>query len=385
MNIVSSRQIYERLIPHVDSGELPGFCAVVSNNGHTVVASGGYSDLELKKTMDAESLFRLASLTKPLTAVLTLQAVEMGDITLDTELAELVPELANPRVLTNPRARFQTTLDSTGNPRYEVETEALKRPITVYDLLTMTSGYGFWVGTSLAAAYKTANINFGIQHHYSRADFIRLIGQMPLCFQPGDGWAYNWSVEVLGVALQRATGIPMETLMEERIRRPLGLKNLSYTMNSLAHATSMYKASPSGPVLLDPREGDYSREPKYYSARTGLVTTAPEYLRILDDLSSEDPILLSPESAELMRTPALNEHQLKNKFFEPNANFGMFVQVADGTGVLPEGSYGWSGISGVKAYSDPHTGTSFGLFTQMSTITTRPQPWFNDFWHLLFD
>ena len=384
MTVVTSRMIHDLLIRHVDSGELPGFCAVISTRGHQTVACGGYSDLELKKTITPDSLFRIASLTKPLGAILTLQAYERNELDLNTPVTDLIPELSSPRVLTNPKASFQTSIDSATTVHYTTDTEPLVRPITIQDLLTMTSGYGYWKGTGLANAYQVAGIASGVQYQLSEDNFLARLSQLPLCFQPGTGWAYNWSIDVLGIALQRATGQSLHTLLEERIRRPLQLTSGSYTMNSAAHATCLYQASPRGPILEDPREGDYQRLPTYTPLRTGVVMSAPDYIRVIDDLISTNPVLLSPASARMMRTPALNDVQLNQGFTESHANFGMCVQVSDGKGTFPSGTFGWGGITGVKAYGHPASGTSIALFTQLATNTDRPQPWFRDLWNLVF-
>ncbi|MBV7364189.1 beta-lactamase family protein [Actinomycetaceae bacterium TAE3-ERU4] len=378
------KQISKVLQPYLDTGKLPGYTAVISQNGHSLTVSGGFSDLELKSSTSEKTIYRIASLTKPLGAVLALQAVNDGIFTLQTPVIEYLPELKNQRVLKDISTTYNYRLTSNGRLWHDALTVPREREITVRNLLQMTSGIGYKSDTTTAAAYTTAGIKSDCQDTLTEQRFLELISDLPLSFQPGDAWAYNWSIDVLGVLLKRATGKTLPALIESQIKTLLGLGTLRYTIDKPEFTSNLYREDNGRIQLMDTRNGRYLREPTYLPLRTGLLTTATDYTKILDDLTHPESKLL-PHGYRDLVSDSLMPHPLAS-YPRRGETFAYCVSVAQEDSIFPLGTFGWSGSTGVKAYAHPDSRTTAVLFTNLDDgNTSMPRPWFQDFFRLAFN
>ncbi len=358
----------------VARGEPPGYVAVVRRGRQRVVLAAGVADLDSGMPMRPDTVMRIASLSKPVGAVLTMQLVEAGVLALDDAIGRWLPELASPRVLSRPDAELDNVVD-------------LEREVTVRDLLTNTAGFG--VGrevTPLAAALAERGLGPGaLPPTLPPDEVVARLSELPLGFQPGAGWLYHTCSEVLGVLLERASGRRLDALVHGGLGEPLGLADLDFFAHDVTRLATSYLVAESGVSVLDPQQGRFVAEPAFRSLGAGLVCTAPEYLTVLDEIGS--PSVLSPADAALIRAPALTEQQRRSAgdFLDPGYSYGLQVQVktepAGGPGGV--GRFGWTGGTGVGAYADPRVDVSAVLFTQWA-IDSPGQPRFaTEFWDLV--
>ncbi len=247
-----------------------------------VAAVGG------KKAIQRDAIFRIASMTKPVTAAAALILVEECKLRLDDPVDRLLPELANRKVL----KRLDGPLD---------DTVPAKRPITVRDLLTFRMGLGIIISpdaTPIQKAMSELRLGQGAPNPATIPapdEWIRRLGTLPLMCQPGEKWLYNMGSDVLGVLIARATGQPFETLLRERIFEPLGMKDTGFSVppaNIDRLATSYRPNFQTGVLEVHDESagGQWSRPPAFPSGGAGLVSTIDDYLAFgLDAAQSRQP------------------------------------------------------------------------------------------------
>ena len=255
--------IWEVLDAQVAAGRLPGYVAAIRLDGRAETHAGGRMAVEPQSApMEKDTLFRIASVTKPVGGALALGLVEDGVLGLDDPIAGWVPEAADPRVLVSPGA----SLDQT--------TEA-RRPITVRSLLTLTSGWGAVLEESpLQQAMLERGIYPGpLPPQMSAEEFMAGLTGLPLAFQPGEGWLYHTGLDVLGVLLSRATGRPLSELLAERVFGPLGMTSTAYWTPHIDCLATAYRPGPHGLEVSDPPDGAHAVPPAFEALGSGLVAT----------------------------------------------------------------------------------------------------------------
>src|SRR3954452_25085600 len=227
---MSFERIWQAQDAHVEPGRIAGYVGAVRIGGRTEVHAGGRMAIEPDSPpMREDTLFRIASVTKPMGGALTLALVEHGVLGLDDPVARWLPELERPRVLVAPDAPLDRT------------TEA-HRPITVRHLLTCTAGWGAVMQpTPLQAAMRQAGVYPGSRLVPMSADeVVARVAALPLAFQPGEGWLYDTPIEVLGVVLARASGRSLSDLVAERITGPLGMTSTGFGTNEPGRLATAY-------------------------------------------------------------------------------------------------------------------------------------------------
>jgi CubicO group peptidase (beta-lactamase class C family) len=321
--------------------------------------------------MREDTLFRIASVTKPIGGALTLALVEDGVLGLDDPVVRWLPELERPRVLVAPDAPLEDTTEAT-------------RPITVRHLLTCTAGWGAVMQpTPLQAAMRERGIYPGSALLRMPADeFVARVAELPLAFQPGEGWLYDTPIEVLGVVLMRATGRSLSDLVAERITGPLGMTSTAFGTNETGRLATAYTPRDGRLEVLDPPDGQFAGPPPFEELSSGLVSSAPDVLRFYCEMADGGAPVIGAGSLALMTSDALTDEQRRGAqpVLAPGESWGM------GTGVDAEaaqpwmapGRWGWTGGSGTTAYVDPVRGTVCVLLTQREM--TGPQDGFDDFW-----
>jgi CubicO group peptidase (beta-lactamase class C family) len=293
-------------------------------------------------------------------------------LALDDPIERWLPEAANPRVLAAPDAPLDDTV-------------AAERPITVRHLLTMTSGWGVVMAPTplQAAMFERGVFPSSMIPQMSGDEFVARVTGLPLAFQPGEGWLYDTSMDVLGVLLARATGQSLSELVAERISGPLGMTSTGYGTREVERLATAYTPGDDGVLrVLDPPDGQFAGPPPFEELSSGLVSTAPDVLRFYCAMADGGAPVISHESLAAMTADALTEDQRRGgrRILGPGESWGM------GTGVdveaaqpwMSPGRWGWTGGSGTTAYVDPVRGTICVLLTQREM--TGPQDGFDDFW-----
>lgn len=326
----------------VADGTVPGYAVALRRGDEVTQAAGGLADLETGSPFGPDTVHRVASLSKPVAALVTMQQVEAGALALDDPITTWLPELADLRVLTAPDGPLDAT-------------EPLRRPVLVRHLLTMTSGFGILRDeTPLSRAMARAGIHPGpVPPALTTAEVVERLAALPLAFQPGDGWAYHTSTDVLSVVLTRAAGRGLDEIVEAGVRAALGLGVLGFSAPDPSPVATLYDPLPEGLVPTAP--WGLHAPPPFLTLSAGLFATAPDYLRVLDELMR--PTTVQPASAAVIRTAQLSDDQVRaaGDFLPPGYSYGFQVSVAvrDDPQGPRRGSFGWSGGSGCLAVVDP--------------------------------
>jgi CubicO group peptidase (beta-lactamase class C family) len=366
---------------YVSDGSVPGAVGLVARGDQVELQAAGATDVAGTAPMAWDSIFRIASLTKPIVAAAVMQLVEDGRIALDDPVGRWLPELASPVVVRTPASPVDDVVPAT-------------RPITVADLLTFRAGYGFPSDFSLpAVAPLFSELNQGPpQPQLTPApdDWMALLSRVPLLYQPGEAWLYNTCSDIQGVLIARASGRGMAEFLAERLFEPLGMADTGFEVPAarLGRFTSYYQAAPAGGLdLVDPPGGQWSRPPVFPSGAGGLVSTAGDWHRFARMLLAGGNVggrrVLSAESVRQMTTNHLTAAQRDaSRLFLQGQGWGfggsVDVEVTDPWTV--PGRYGWVGGTGTAAYITPSTGTVAILLTQVEVTGPAVPALLRDFW-----
>jgi CubicO group peptidase (beta-lactamase class C family) len=346
----------------IDRGEMAGALTLVARDGKIAdLRTYGYRDLAARQPMQRDSLFRLASMTKMVTAVAVLTLYEEGRIGLDDPVAKYIPEFAHMRVGTGPDAAHSGLVEA--------------RPITIRHLLTHTSG----LAAGGAAAVWLAPLYDRTVEGVNRASlkaYIADLAQLPLCNQPGDAMYYGLSYEVLGYLVEKVSGQPFEAYVRDRICLPLGMRDTFFQIprEKQSRLALTYQREPGPKLVLRPADGQayYLGGPGYPRGGGGLVATADDFARfcqmLLNGGELEGVRILGMKTVELMTTDHLTDLKEKNTFLQPfeSYGFGVSVRLTLALGPTPGsiGQFGWSGAYTTWCSVDPKEGTVVLLLAQ---------------------
>ncbi len=381
-------RVHQALDARVRKGDVPGLVALVSRRGvsHMDIlghhAPGGTRTPD-NREMRRTTIFRIASMTKPVLAAATMMLVESCRVRLDDPIDEWLPELADRRVL----ARLDAALD---------DTVPAQRAITTRDLLTFGAGFGMVLApptVPLRRAMDEAGLAPGALPPRVDADeFMRRLGELPLAHQPGDGWMYHTAFDALGVLLARASGKPLEALLRQLLFDPLGMKDTGFHVP----AEKRERLPPSWQrdvasnalVLHDAADGAFAAPPAFASGGGGLVSTADDYLAfarlLLGGGRAGSERLLSEGAVKLMTGDRLGSRQRApaSEFLGEHYGWGFGVSVCNARRQLWDnpGRYGWDGGMGTSAYMDPAEDLVGILLTQRLMDSPAPPTVFQDFW-----
>lgn len=362
------------LRPYVDSDALPGVVALVARGDDVEVAVLGHQGTD-GAPMRRDSIFRGASITKPLTAALAMLLVEDGLLDLDAPVGLLLPELADPRVLRTPTSALDDTV-------------ACSRPITARHLLGSTSGHGFTTVESpvvplLVERLGQASTDVGAVP--APDEWMRLLADIPLIHQPGEGWTYNASYDVLGVLLARAGGEDLADLMAERLLGPLGMVDTGFHVPAADcdRFTTLFGHRDGELVVTDEPDGAFAASPAFASGAGGIVTTADDMLAFGRMLLAEGDGLLQPMSVRRMMTDHTTEQQREmGGFFLDGQGWGfgggVDTSIRQPWNVV--GRYGWVGGTGTAAYVDPAHRTVSVILTQVELAGPESAGALEAFW-----
>jgi len=345
---------------HVERGAMPGLVALVARHGTVhveVIGTKAFGDAE---PLARDAIFRIASLSKPIAAAAAMLLVDDGTLHLDGAVDDLLPELADRRVLRSLDAALDDTVPA-------------HRPITLDDLLTFRMGFGTVLAAPGTYPIQRAEEELGLMTlgppwpptPHGPGEWMRRFGTLPLMCQPGEKWLYNMGSDVLGVLIARATGQPFETLLRERIFEPLGMKDTGFSVppaNIDRLATSYRPNFQTGALEVydESAGGQWSRPPAFPSGGAGLVSTIDDYLAfglvLLNHGNHGSERILSRPSVETMTTDQLTPEQkavsgLVPGYFDGHG-WGLGVSVVtrrvDVAGSV--GKFGWDGGLGTSWY-----------------------------------
>lgn len=355
------RPLADALAAHVDAGDLPGLVAVVAAADDLEITVLGHQGLN-GGSMRADSLFRIASAGKPITAAAVLALVADGRVGLDDPVDDLLPELSSPSVLREPTSLLDDLVPAT-------------RSITVADLLRSTNGHGLPSDFSAPiVAPLIERLNQGPprpQAFPSPGEWMSTLGQLPLIHQPGEGFTYNTAYDILGVLVQRASGQPFADYVTERILRPLGMGDTGFSIPATAidRATSLYRRGDDGHLeLVDGGDGQWASSPAFASGAGGYVSTAADLVAFERMLIGRGGDVLPPDLVAAMVSDQLTpEIRATNPTFLDGQSWGYGggVDIAVRNPWNVPGRYGWVGGTGTSAYVVPADGSIAILLTQV--------------------
>jgi CubicO group peptidase (beta-lactamase class C family) len=388
LSVARLARMHDVMAGYVQRGEVPGIVTAVSRRGEIHVDAIGTKAVGGGAPMARDTIFRIASMTKPIIAVATLMLLEECVLRLDEPVDRLLPELSGRRVL---RA-LDAALD---------DTVPAQRPITVRDLLTFRMGFGIVMAPPGTYPIQRAMTELDLGQGPPGAstpppdEWIRRLGTLPLMYQPGERWVYHTGSDVLGVLIARATGEPLETFLRERIFEPLGMRDTGFSVPAagLDRLATSYWTNPQtrGVDLFDDaKTGQWSHPPAFPSGGGGLVSTADDYMAfgrmLLDGGRRGRTRILSRASVETMTTDQLTTAQkavsgLINDYFDSHGwGFGVAVVTRRSDVAGSVGSFGWDGGLGTSWRSDPREEMVGILLTQASWTSPNPPNVALDFW-----
>jgi CubicO group peptidase (beta-lactamase class C family) len=365
---------------HVSNGSVPGAVGLVAHGDRVEVRAVGSADVEGTSPMTRDSIFRIASITKPITAAAVMMLVEDGRIALTEPVEKWLPELAAPTVVRTPTSPVDDVVP-------------VARPITVFDLLTSRAGYGFPSDFTLPAVEQLFSVQKdGREPRSFEApdDWMAALSHIPMVHQPGDAWLYGTCSDVLGVLVARVSGSSFPEFLSERVFGPLGMVDTAFEVpaDKRDRFTSYYRTGPAGGLeLADAPDGQWSSLPAFPSGGGGLAGTVDDWFAFARLLLAEGTVdgrrLLSPESVRQMTTNYLSGAQrgAATLFLEGQGwGFGGSVDVERTDPWNVPGRYGWVGGTGTAAYLTPSTGDVNILLTQVAMAGPTPPPLMRDFW-----
>jgi CubicO group peptidase (beta-lactamase class C family) len=373
---------------HIREGEMPGMVTLVSRGGETHVNTIG--DIAIGGTpMQRDTIFRITSMTKPVTAVAAMILVEECKLRLDDPVDRWLPELANRKVLRAIDGPIDDTMPA-------------KRAITLRDLLTFRLGSGmimvFPERYPIQKAIAEAGFAPGpVFPSFPPDELMRRYGSLPLIYQPGERWLYNSGTEILGVLIARAAGTTFGEFLHERIFAPLGMKDTAFSVSQaklhrLATAYMKDYTTQALKVFDDPATGKFSSPPAFENGSAGLVSTADDFNAFAQMMLNGGCLgserILSRPSVELMTSDQLSPEQKSGSelFFGSNRSWGMGLSVftrRDDLCNVP-GRFGWDGGYGTSWYSDPKENLTGILLTQRMMDSPQPPRALLDFWTLAY-
>lgn len=373
---------------YVDAGHLPGILTQVYRKGELAhTGMSGHMDLERDKPMREDALFRIYSMTKPITAVALMMLVEEGKIGLDDAVHTHIPSFRKlgvyasgvPTLLADQPPQFMTTQP--------------ERPMKVVDLVTHTSGltYGFMMRTSVDAAYRKLKIG-QFDTPGGLDTFIEQLAGVPLEFSPGTQWNYSVSIDVMGYLVQQLSGMSFGEFLRTRLFEPLGMTDTAFWCppEKLDRFTTCYQPKPGGGLKVqdDGQKSTYATPPALESGGGGLVSSAHDYMQfcrmMLNGGALNGVQILSPKTVELFSQNYLPDNRELASMAPPGAfseagysgigfSIGCGVNIDIAKTRLPGtlGEYFWGGAASTAFWIDPKEELAVVFMTQVMGTDAR--------------
>jgi CubicO group peptidase (beta-lactamase class C family) len=328
VNVYSQRlekRLDSLLQGHVDKGEIHGCLAYVFQNGKVIIYKPyGYMDIENHRPMKKDAIFRIASMTKILTAASALKLYEEGKFLLDEPVKKYIPEFASLRVI-SPDCKSEDSL----------VTLPLERDVTIRDLFRHTAGFGYGGDDIVGRLYKK---KIFVTKDMTLKQFVQGITSVPLKYQPGSKWEYSFANDILGYLVEVISGEPLDVYMEEAIFRPLRMKSTGFYVlpENLTRLCNHYSYTDNKLILVDySLTSRFAIKPAFISGGGGGVSTAEDYSKFCQMLLNYGEYngkrILSRQTVELLISNQIGE--IKDRGFEvPGFGFGVGVIPAKNCG-----------------------------------------------------
>ena len=368
---------------YVATGKLPGTVVLVARRGRIAYSNvTGVADVASGRPLLEDAIFRIYSMTKPLTSVALMMLVEEGRIALSDPVAKYIPAWRDLGVFV------------AGTSKLGFQTRPPERAMQVVDLLRHTAGltYGFQNRTNVDAAYRAKNIGMIDKDNKTLAEMIADLATLPLDFSPGEAWNYSVATDVCGWLVQVVSGMPFETFLQDRLFTPLGMVDTGFSVrDGQGHRlATCYNATRDGGLEVqdDPATSPYLKPPAFVSGGGGLVGTAPDYLRfaqmLLNGGTLDGQRYISRKTLDLMTAnhlpggvdlPAISRSMFSEAAYE-GVGFGLgFATSTNAARTLMPGSdgdYFWGGAASTFFWVDPRE-ELIGIFmTQLLPSSTYP-------------
>ena len=375
---------------YVDRGEVSGVVTLAWRRGETAHFEPlGWRDDAERLPMQRDTLFRIASMTKPVTSAAIMMLIEQDQLALDAPISQWLPELAAPRVLRDPAGPLD-------------QTDAARAPLTVLDLLTHRAGfaYHFTATGPLAEAYEA--VFNGFESQVAPDAWLARVSTLPLMFQPGTRWHYGIATDILGVLIQRVSGLTLGDFFRTHIFEPLGMRDTAFWVPEpqLARLATAYSIEPGTNLRVvedRPATSRWANPKRFQGGGGGLVSTAEDYLQfarlLLGRGRVEQTRLLSHRSVDLMRSNFLSRDQRRVPAFGhivwAGQGFGLGLSIVDDPaqqlplGYRSTGSFGWPGAYGTSWFADPVEDLIGLMLIQRRALEPFPMP--VDFERRLYD
>jgi len=363
--------IQARFQQYVDQKKAPGFVTMVARKGHVVhYESCGFRDVEQRLPMEKNTIFRIHSMTKPITSVALMMLYEQGQFQLSEPVSKYIPAFGSVKVFDRMGHLGEVLVDQ--NP-----------PMSIHHLMTHTSGlsYGWFQDTPVDQKYRDAGLR---NPDVTLEEVITALAELPLKFQPGSAWHYSVATDVLGYLVQVLSDMPFETFLQERILEPLGMADTGFFVpeQKLRRLAALYEHNPADDSfkLHKGRDGapppDFTGAPKAPSGGGGLVSTTEDYLKFAQMLLNTGEIdgthLLGRKTVEYMTVNHLKPELLPigiGPFPISGTGFGLGFAVtinpAQSAVMNSAGSYGWSGAAATNFWVDPEEQIIGIIMTQL--------------------
>jgi CubicO group peptidase (beta-lactamase class C family) len=359
---------------HVGDGRHPGSLLLVTRGGKVVhVGMFGHQDAAASVPVHADTIWRIYSMTKPVTSVAAMMLCEEGALSLHDPVAKFIPEFADARVYTS-------------GPAAAPQTVPVAEPMLIWHLLTHTSGltYGFYATHPVDEMYRAAGFLLGLPEDYDLADAARQWAAMPLLFQPGTEWNYSVAADVVARVVEVASGQPLDELFDERIFKPLGMRDTGFFVpeQDWSRLADLHAFDPQTGKAVAGAAGNLipSRRPCFFAGGHGLVSTATDYHRFTQMLLRGGELggarLLSPRTIDLMTANHLPQGETVMSFGRPlglvnneGRGFGLglapLVDPVGAKSLSSHGEYTWGGAAGTHFWVDPSEELTVLFFTQV--------------------
>ncbi|MEU2553821.1 serine hydrolase domain-containing protein [Streptomyces sp. NPDC013313] len=356
----------------VDEGRLPGYLVSVARGGRVAhLTAYGHRDRAAGLPVAADTLWRIYSMTKPVTAVAVLLLVEEGRLSLDDPLDKHLPAFAGPRVYE-------------GGSGADVRTRPARGPVLIRHLLTHTAGltFGFYHEHPVDALYRESGVEYSVPPGKDLAETVEVYARMPLQFEPGTRWNYSVASNVLGRVIEVVAGQPLDEFFAERILRPLGMTDTGFhiTGEQAGRLAELYGETEDGGITPVPGLPVRGR-PRFLSGSGGLVASAGDFHRFMEMLRRGGELdgarLLSPGTLALMTRNQLPGGARLSSFGAPvhrvRANeglgfgFNVSVVVDPARTLAPTspGTYGWTGVATTAFWVAPAHDLTVQFMTQL--------------------
>jgi CubicO group peptidase (beta-lactamase class C family) len=365
MNKERLSHLHDTLSGHVEDGSVPALVSVIGRKGETHIDAIG---------APADTIFRISSMTKPVTGVATMILVEDCVLRLDEPVERWLPELADRQVVRRIDGPVDDTVPAT-------------RSITVRDLLTFRMGFGGYFGpcpiNDVAAPLQVSVGPPQPALPPEPDEWMRRFSTLPLMAHPGERWLYHTGAAILGVLIARASGQPFEAFLRDRVFAPLGMIDTAFSVppDKLDRFTDHYADSD----VWDPAAGQWSTPPAFPGGADGLVSTAADYAAFADMLLRGGAPLLSRPTVETMTMDHLTDAQKHIGGFAPDDfdargwGFCMGVITRRESPFEPVGQYGWDGGLGSVWRNDPNEDMTIILLTNAMWTSPQLPPVASDF------